>query len=85
MSRISLKQILNERTIRPSFRKGDRVVMTETAIENYGEEYRDKHLTIEHVATSEDEHPGFDTGIGEALYDLKELEFSLYEYEIEGV
>ena len=60
-------------------------MMSDDALDNYGKKYKNKQFTIDHVATSEDEHPGFDSGVGQALYDLKELEFSLYEYELESI
>ena len=55
--------------------------------ENYSN-YIGKKLKICHVATNESEHKGFDSYIGQALYDLIECEsgkylpFSLYEYEL---
>lgn len=64
------------------FKVGDTATMTEAALENYGEQYRGKKFEIEHVARSKQEHPGFDEGAGCALYDFKDLNFSLYDYEL---
>lgn len=62
--------------------------------ENY-DKYRDMVLKVHSIATSKEEHPGFDDGVGEPLYDLTMgsalfapmpdpiLPFSLYEYELE--
>lgn len=62
---------------------GDKFILTENALENYGESYRDKEFTVSHVATNESEHPGYDAGMkGENLYDAHELEFSVYDYEV---
>jgi hypothetical protein len=70
--------------------KGSHVVMTDDALENYGEEWRDVELVITHVAHSVAEHPGYDEGVSpQGLYDLKradsgeELQFSLYDWELE--
>ena len=69
-------------------RKGSKVIMTENAVENYGEKYRDVVFVITHVSRSEQDHPGYDSCVGENLYDLKfaesNIEFgsSLYEYEV---
>lgn len=62
---------------------GDKITLTDEAIENYGEEYQNKEFTIEHIAFSKNDHIGYDNGLeGMALYDLRELDFSVYEYEI---
>lgn len=62
---------------------GDKVKMNDVAIENYGEEYRDKTFTVSKISRSTEEHPGYDEGLAdEALYDFEELEFSLYDYEV---
>lgn len=77
---------------------GDVVYMTADALENYGEQYKGKPLTITRVSTKympakdfyargkpDGYHPGYDTtmkGIG--LYDFAELENSLYEYEVQS-
>lgn len=56
--------------------------------ENYNS-FRDKVLTITHVATNEQEHPGYDNSMeGSGLYDLEteegeEICCSLYDYELE--
>ena len=70
-------------------RKNQRVVMTNNAIENYGEQWRDVVLIITHVAHSKDDHPGYDEGAyPQGLYDLKRedtgenLGMSLYDWEL---
>lgn len=76
--------------------KGDQFKLTDEAIENYGEQYRDQVFTVSHVADKympsdefykkgmpEGYHPGYDSGLeGENLYDAEELEFSVYDYEV---
>jgi len=83
-------------TTRTKHSKGDKVTMTEDALENYGEQYRGKSFTITHVSTKympakefydkgnpEGFHPGYDEGVtGQGLYDLKGLNFSLYDWEV---
>jgi hypothetical protein len=62
---------------------GDYVRMTDDAIDNYGEQYRDKEFRISYVSKSIDDHMGYDEGVGGNLYDLDGLNFSLYDYELE--
>lgn len=63
---------------------GEKFTLTNDAVENYGEEYRDKVFTVSHVATSQEGHRGYDDSMeGMALYDAEELNFSVYEYEVE--
>lgn len=78
---------------------GNKVKMTKDALDNYGEEYRDKTFTIEHVSTRympaneffssgkpSGFHPGYDEAAkGRPLYDLEELEFSLYWWEVKSI
>ena len=78
------------------FKTGQKVKMSEDALENYGEKYRDLPLTITHSAHSYmpadeffaknrpvDYHPGYDDGVkGQGLYDFDSLEFSLYDWEL---
>lgn len=72
---------MNER-----FSIGDKCIMTENAIDNYGNKYKDKVLTICHIAHDKSEHPGYDESISpECLYDFIEINFSLYDYEIDEV
>lgn len=65
------------------FKLGDRVQMSDDALDNYGEKYRGKTLIVTHVATKympateffakgqpAGYHPGFDDA-GGALYDLR--------------
>lgn len=62
---------------------GDTFKLTDNAIDNYGEWYRDREFTVSHVATSQDEHIGYDAAMeGEKLYDAEELNFSVYDYEV---
>jgi len=54
--------------------------------DNY-DKYRGKCLVVTRVSKSVEDHPGYDTGVNEPLYDLrtldgKEVPFSLYEYEL---
>lgn len=77
-------------------RVGQRVVMTEEALDNYGEEYRDQIFVIESVSFEympakeffarnkpDGYHPGYDeTAGGLPLYDLIDLNFSLYWWEV---
>ncbi len=73
-----------------SFKVGQTVrISSENDNDNY-DEYRNKDLVITHKATNEKQHRGFDSSIGQALYDLKvkktgkEVPFSLYDYELEN-
>ena len=81
--------------IRPRHRVGDKVTMTEDAIDNYGEKWRGVELKIVSVATQhmpakefyargmpDGYHPGFDASAGCALYDFDGAPMSLYEWEI---
>jgi hypothetical protein len=70
------------------FKIGDIVqVNPDNDNDNY-DSFRNKYLEIIHVANSVEEHPGYDSGVGQALYDLKDTETgdlidsSLYEYEL---
>lgn len=75
------------------FKKGQKVkVSPENDNECYND-FRDKVLIITHVATSTQDHPGYDEGINvkgepkQALYDLETLSgdsigCSLYDYEL---
>ena len=72
--------------------KNQKVVMTNEAIENYGEQWRDVVLVITHVSHSKADHPGYDEGVSpQGLYDLKredndeELNMSLYDWELKKV
>ena len=68
---------------------GERVRMTDDALENYGEKYRGKIFTVSHIAKNREEHSGYDEGVGkQALYDLKlngkDFGSSLYDWELES-
>lgn len=82
--------------IKAKHNKGDTVTMTEDALKNYGEKYRDQSFQIEAVSTQhmpakefflngkpDGFHPGFDASANCALYDLNGLSFSLYEWEVQ--
>lgn len=63
-------------------RKGDHFFLTDDAVDNYGEKYRDKIFTVSNVARNSKEHRGYDEGMnGMNLYDAEELSFSVYEFE----
>lgn len=70
------------------FKLNQRVkVSTDNDNENY-DSFRDKILIITHVATSSNDHPGYDSGMdGEGLYDFvteagEDVHSSLYDYEL---
>jgi hypothetical protein len=80
------------------YRVGSDVVLSEDALENYGEKYRDKVFKVKHVATKympaarffaegqpSGYHPGYDDAgePGRALYDLEGLNFSVYDWEVQ--
>jgi hypothetical protein len=67
--------------MKPRFKIGDKVYMSANAAENYNES-TNREFTVDHVATSEAQHPGFDTGVNQPLYDLVGYPYSLYEYEL---
>lgn len=60
---------------------GDKIIITSDN-ENYNR-YRNKVFVVSHVAHSIKQHPGYDSGVGQALVDCRGLPFSLYEYEFE--
>jgi len=62
--------------------KGDKITMSDDAVEGYGEKYRGVVYTVLAGYTNSQEHPGFDSSAGSALYDFEEIEFSLYEWEM---
>lgn len=81
--------------MRRRFAVGDRVVMGEEALANYGERYRGRVFVVESVSTKhmpskeffdrgkpDGYHPGFNADSGSALYDLRDLSFSLYDWEL---
>jgi hypothetical protein len=83
---------MNRKSQKAMFAKGARVKFSDSALdnENYNPSYnKDRVFIVTHVATNEDEHMGYDTGVGEALYDLKDkvtgkdFDNSLYDYELE--
>lgn len=77
--------------MRPKFKVGNHVkIHRHNDNENY-DSYRNKVLIITHVATREEDHPGYDAGLeGMGLYDLQtqdglHVPFSLYDFELEPV
>lgn len=68
--------------MKAGFRVGTKFTLTNDAIENYGETYRGKVFRVQGVFKSRAEHPGFDEGVGEPLYEADGLPFAVYEYEI---
>lgn len=48
-------------------------------------EWVNKTWTVEHIATSREEHQGYDKSLGGKLISCKNLPVSLYEYEFEVV
>lgn len=73
-----------------SVKVGDIIRLTDEALDNYGERWRGRDLRVTHVAHSEAEHPGYDSGLGgEALVDMaiadtgEDVPFSVYEYEFD--
>jgi hypothetical protein len=61
---------------------GDKIRLTNQDYDFY-EAIKDRELTITHIAYSEKEHPGYDSGVGGALVDTEELDCSLYTWEFE--
>lgn len=66
-------------------RVGDRIRLTEDAVEKYGKQYANKSFIVTNVAFNESQHPGYDKGVGGPLIDARGLEFSLYVFEFEVV
>lgn len=71
---------------------GDIIRLTDEAVDNYGEQWRERALRVTHVARNTDQHPGYDPALGgEALVDTEVADtgepvgFSVYEYEFERV
>lgn len=74
-------KMLNER-IQQRYRKGDTVELTDDALDNYGKKYKGKKFKIVSVSKSDRDHPGFDSSSNSALYDLDNLDFSVYDWEL---
>ncbi len=76
----------------PKHGSGDRVRMTEAALENYGTQYVDRVFVVAHwynhyvspadMANDATGHPGYDDATGDCLYHLEGLNFDLYDWEI---
>ena len=65
------------------FKLGDKVRITSEAAQNECyDRYAYEVLTINHVATSSKDHPGFDDCAGCALYDCEDCNLSFYDYEL---
>lgn len=74
--------------IKAMYKKGDKVMVASDNDNDGYDGFRNKVLEVTAVSVSENDHPGFDSGLGQALYDLKEVKgkeigCSLYEYELE--
>lgn len=73
----------------PNFNIGDRVIVARNNDNENYDSFRDDILIVTHVATNENEHPGYDSTMeGEGLYDLvtedgRSVGCSLYDYELE--
>lgn len=68
--------------MRANYYIGQEVKLSDAGLENENyARFRDKTLTINHVAHNQREHPGFDESAGSALYDFDGCPFSLYEWE----
>jgi hypothetical protein len=62
------------------YKKGDKFTMSEAALENYGFDHDEKEYTVE--TRFREDHPGYDPSGGRYIYDIKELQFSLYHWEM---
>ena len=76
--------------IQKAYRIGDTFKLSNDALDNYGEQYRDKVFTVKGVydhynkspwGSDPTGHPGFDESAGSALYG-SELNFDVYEWEM---
>ena len=73
-----------------TFRIGQKVKVAENNDNENYDDFRDKTLIITHIAKNSSQHPGYDEGVGQPLYDLKDAKTgkaigsSLYEYELEA-
>ena len=70
------------------FKKGEKLRVARDNDNDGYNSFRNEVLKVVSVATSTKEHPGFDEGVGQALYDVetvggKQVNVSLYEYELE--
>lgn len=67
---------------------GDRVKVAKNNDNDCYDSFRDEVLIITYVSLNKKDHPGYDEGVGEPLYDFvtedgREVHNSLYEYEVE--
>jgi hypothetical protein len=79
--------------MRRRYRIGDRFKLSDDALENYGEKYRDQVFTVRGVfdhyvspafmARDPTGHPGFDANGGSPLYEADDAPGALYEWEME--
>lgn len=81
------------------FRVGENVKMSKEALDNYGKEFVGIVLTVQSVANRymparqffdlgmpNGYHPGYDEALaGMCLYDFEEINFPLYEWEIQKI
>lgn len=72
-----------------NFDIGDEFILSENALENYGEKFRGKIFVVrewfDHVGTDTHGHLGFDTGASSCLYEADGMGFAVYEWEIISV
>lgn len=74
-----------------TFKIGDKVKVASDNDNQCYDNFRNKILIVTHIATSKEDHQGYDEGLSpEALYDFKdvkgnEIPCSLYEYELVSV
>ena len=69
--------------MKAKFRVGQTVYVNRYNYNDNYDSFRDKPLVIEHIAKSVSEHFGYDNSVREPLYSFKDIEYSLYEYELE--
>jgi hypothetical protein len=82
---------------KPTYQIGDKFKLTNDALENYGEQYRDKVFTVrswanhyvpakEYFADPKQHahgHPGYDDATGDCLYEADGMTFAVYSWEME--
>ena len=81
----------NEEEYEAEYEIGDKVMVASDNDNEGYDSFRNKVLIITHVATSTQDHPGYDEAMGgQGLYDLETIKgipigSSLYDYELEAV
>ena len=69
--------------MKAKYKVGDEVKVAKSCENDSYDSFRDQILTVSHVATNSSQHPGFDSGVNEPLYDFEGIPCSLYQYELE--